>query len=150
MSSRRKPNSHRRKDELVLPPGARANRADRGQIQTFARELVGLGVPPGNVRQSLHTMLTTDIPRQCACGALHRDASTLAYFQQAHTNTVVLWAKCPECAEIEKSGSQEANIEADTMHSGRVQAWASGELEPEGVVFIFTFGRPLGRQRRSL
>lgn len=131
---------------LILPAGSRVNGATRDRMQGFARELVECGIPPHQVRHHLHSMLTTDIPRQCACGQLHGDATTLSYFQQPHTNTLVLWSKCPECVAIDNSGSPESRLEVEQLHARRVQQWASGLVEPEGVVIIFTFGRPLKRE----
>jgi len=132
MSRKRKPNSGN--------PATPENQRDRMMQRAidFARDLARIGVPGHYALEYVNTILTTDIPRQCgSCGALHHDLNTLAYYQQAGTNTIVLWARCDACSKV---------IDKDRLlqiaTDQRLEAWANRSVEPEGVVVIFTFAQP--------
>jgi len=115
------------------------------QAIAFAKDLTKIGVPGVYALEYVNTILSTDIPRQCAaCGALHHDVNALAYFQQAETNTTVLWARCQECSDRYAEADEDENedyADLDTATAERLASWANREVEPDGVVIIFTFAK---------
>jgi hypothetical protein len=142
MSKKRKPNS-------TNPRGEEWERGQMvSQAVSFAKDLAKIGVPGVYALEYVNTILATDIPRQCAaCGALHHDVNALAYFQQAETNTTVLWARCQECSDRYAAADDEnedyADLDAATAE--RLVSWADKEVEPEGVVIIFNFAKAAPR-----
>jgi hypothetical protein len=143
MTKKRKPNS-------TNPRGEEWQRDQMvQQAVSFAKDLAAIGVPGQYALEYVNTILATDIPRQCAaCGALHHDVNALAYFQQAETNTTVLWARCQECSDRYTEADVHEDYDfadLDGPTADRLVAWANKEVEPDGVVIIFNFAKAAPR-----
>ncbi len=111
--------------------------------ERFADDLVlTCGVPGVYAYEYVGVMLRTEIDRQCAsCGVLHQGISSLAYFQQAQTNTTVLWSRCDACSAVMAGGDLGAVEALEATAVETLVKWADRSVEPSGVVIIFNFGK---------
>jgi len=133
--SRRRGNQHLRRSPANMSRGVDLAKLQRDRLMdsigAFAENMAqGTGMPMVVCAEYVLMMLTTeDFERHCAaCNEVHTNRSALSWYHHADTNTTILWSACEDCAEA--PGMRTTAIPT-------LEAWATGEADPEGLVVIF-------------